>query len=72
MTAAWKDQLLGRGLAVASGVLMGRDAVLRVTRRLRRHGLAEEFYFSSGGRRIWAVYVPGAAGALPEFRLGKS
>lgn len=41
---------------------MLRDAVLGVTKRLRRHPLAEAFFFESEGRRISAVYVQGEAG----------
>ena len=57
------ERLLSWALAVASGVLQWRDAVLGVTNKLRRHGLAEAFLFASGERVLSAVYVPGEVGA---------
>ncbi len=52
-------RLLNLALGVASGALLLRDAALGVTKRLRRHPLAETFFFESEDRRISAVYVPG-------------
>ncbi len=57
-----QDRLLAASLALASGALQLRDAVLGVTRGLRRHPLAEGFTFESHGRRLAGVFVPGEAG----------
>jgi alpha-beta hydrolase superfamily lysophospholipase len=42
---------------------MLRDALLGVTRGLRRHSLAEDVVIRSGDRRLAAVYVPPEPGA---------
>ena len=55
----WSGELLSLALGATSGLLMLRDLLLGVTRRLRRHPLAEAFSFASGQRALVAAFVPG-------------
>jgi len=41
---------------------MLRDRLLRVTQRLRRHDAQENFFVSSGERKLACAYLPGAEG----------
>ncbi len=49
-------------ISAVSWGLMGRDSLLGVAGRLRKHATREEFFFSSGTRRLAGVYVAGVAG----------
>ena len=46
-------------MTLVSRGLMARDSLLGVTRGLRRQDAREEFFFSSGKRRLSAVFVAG-------------
>ena len=59
----WSGESLAVALGVVSGALMLRDALLGVTRRLRRHPLAEAFFFASGERKLAATFVQAEPGA---------
>jgi uncharacterized protein len=59
----WSSELLAVALGAASGALMLRDALLGVTRHLRRHPLAEAFFFASDDRKLAATFVPEEPGA---------
>jgi alpha-beta hydrolase superfamily lysophospholipase len=58
----WRANVLAWSLAWISGMLQRRDALSGKTRGLRRHELAEDFFFPCGGRKISAVYVAGEPG----------
>jgi pimeloyl-ACP methyl ester carboxylesterase len=55
--------LVNRAIALAGRTLMVRDAVLGVTRRMRKAASREEFFFASGDRRLAAVWVGSEDGA---------
>jgi len=56
---AWRSKFFTGSISLVSCVLLARDAVLRVTERLRKDASQEEFFFASGGRRLSGVWVAG-------------
>ena len=64
----WRSLLLSTGLTAASRLLLLRDSLLGVTKRLRKPVAAECFFFASGDRTLSAVFVHGTAG-LPVVLL---
>ncbi len=50
-------------ISLVSGGLLARDRLLGVTGRLRKDAAREEFFFSSGERRLAAVWVAAGDGA---------
>ncbi len=63
MDEGLQERFTDFALAAVSRALMLRDAILGVTRRLRRHPLAEDVVIRSGDRRLAAVYLPPEPGA---------
>ncbi|HEY4355487.1 MAG TPA: alpha/beta fold hydrolase [Acidobacteriaceae bacterium] len=58
----WSDEFFAVALGAASHAVMLRDSLLRVTRGMRRHSLAEAITFASGDRELAAAFVPGEPG----------
>jgi fermentation-respiration switch protein FrsA (DUF1100 family) len=63
MSSKLGSKLLSAGIAVVSRLLLARDALRGVARRTRQDASREEFFFTSGGRRLAGVWVAGPAGA---------
>jgi len=61
--SGWRSVLLSGGISLISQALMARDEVLGVAERMRRDPSREEFFFSSGGRRLAGVWVGAGVGA---------
>jgi alpha-beta hydrolase superfamily lysophospholipase len=56
----WRSPVLSWILTIASTLLLLRDRLLRVTRRLRRHEKEQKFFIASGDRKLACAYLPGA------------
>jgi alpha-beta hydrolase superfamily lysophospholipase len=61
--AVLRSRLFTASIGTISRVLIARDALLGLTRRLRRHPSQEKFYFASGERSLSAVFIPAPEGA---------
>ena len=58
----WRWRFLSWILTAASGCLILRDRLLRITPRLRRDDAREEFFLESGKRKLACVYLSGPEG----------
>jgi pimeloyl-ACP methyl ester carboxylesterase len=68
MAGNWQQKITDIALSWVSRLLIWRDSLLGVTRNLRRHPLAEDISFASGGRTLAAAYLRGEPG-LPALLL---